>query len=233
MQRAKRSAEPAPHYIDHRKRLKNRYRANGLDTFSDYETLELALSYAIPRKDLKPLAKALLARFKTLNNVLEAPLADLNKFHGISDHTALLLRLFKDISALYLKNSAADKDLISSPEAAVNYLKVLLKGCADEKFHLIFLDSGNRLLCTETLQHGTVNRSVVYPRQVVERAIASHCAGVIVAHNHPGGSLQPSDDDRKTTEAIRKALETIDVALLDHLIIAGNGYFSWKEHHLL
>ncbi len=220
-------------YIGHRQRIKDKYKKSGINGWLDYEVLELALSYAIARKDTKPVAKELIKRFKTINGVLDADSKELTSISGISDHTTLFLKLLKDIAILYLENGLHSKDLLSSSEAVFNYLKSSLKGCADEEFRSLFLDSKNQLIARETLQTGTVNRSAVYPRKIVERALHHHAVGVIVAHNHPAGTLEPSEEDITVTNAIKNALKTVDIKLLDHIIIGGNDYFSFNKNGLL
>jgi DNA repair protein RadC len=219
-----------PSYTGHRQRIKEKYEKSGMDGWHDYEVLELALSYAIPRKDTKPIAKDLLARFKSLNVVLDADRKDLETVKGISKHSALFLRFLKDVSVLYMEKGIHGRDLISSPQVVFDYLKVALKGLADEEFKMLFLDSRNQLIAMEGLKAGTVNRSVVFPRKVVERALYHHAVGVIIAHNHPAGSLEPSVEDQDITRTIQDALKTVDIKLLDHIIIGGNEYFSFKEN---
>lgn len=221
-----------PSYLGHRQRIKEKYEKSGIDGWLDYEVLELALSYAIPRKDTKPIAKELISRFKTINGVLDSDIKELRTINGISNHIALFLNLLKDIAILYLEKGLYNKDLLSSPQVVYDYLKASLKGAVDEEFKTLFLDSRNQLIAVETLKTGTVNRSVVYPRKIVEQALYNHAAGVVIAHNHPAGTLQPSQDDIKITNAIKTALETVDIVLLDHIIIGGNGYFSFKANGL-
>ncbi|HCG76324.1 MAG: hypothetical protein CO162_07525 [bacterium (Candidatus Ratteibacteria) CG_4_9_14_3_um_filter_41_21] len=219
-----------PDYLEHRKRIKAKYKSGGTKGWLDYEILEFALSFAILRKNTKPIAKELLSKFKIINGVLDADRKDLEKICGISEHTALFLNFLKDVAIIYLEKGLYKKDLVSSPEVVYDYLKASLKGIADEEFKVMFLNSRNRLLAIETMQKGTVNKSVVYPRKIVEGALHNHATGVIIAHNHPGESLKPSEDDYKITKAIKEALKTVDIVLLDHIIIAGNGYFSFKEN---
>ena len=122
------------------------------------------------------------------------------------------------------------KNLLSSPDLVFNYLKASAGSSKDEKFKAIFLNSTNKLLAVETIQEGTVNKSAVYPRKIVERALYNNAVGVIVAHNHPGGGLKPSQDDHMVTNAIREALKIVDISLLDHIIIGSDGYFSFREN---
>lgn len=219
-----------PSYVGHRKRIKEKYEKSGIDGWLDYEVLELALSYTIPRKDTKPIAKELISRFKTINGVLDSDRKELRTVTGISDHTALFLKLLKDVAILYLEKGIHNRDLLSSPQVVYDYLKASLKGAVDEEFKTLFLDSRNQIIAVETLKTGTVNRSVVYPRKIVERALYNHAAGVIIAHNHPAGTLQPSQDDRGVTKAIKEALKTVDITLLDHIIIGSNDYYSFRNN---
>jgi DNA repair protein RadC len=220
-------------YLDHRQRIKEKYEKNGIIGWLDYEVLELALSYAIPRKDTKPIAKELLAKFKTINGVLDADRKDLGAVKGISEHTACFLKLLKDVAILYMERGIHNRDLLASPQVVYDYLKTSLKGSPDEEFKMLFTDSKNQLITVETFEKcGTVNRSVVYPRKVVERALYNHAVGVIIAHNHPSGTLQPSNDDMEITKAINAALKTVEITLLDHIIIGGNEFFSFKEHQI-
>ena len=222
-----------PSYIGHRKRIKDKYKKSGIDGWLDYEVLELVLSYAIARKDTKPIAKELMTRFKTINGILDADSKELKSISGISEHTTLFLKLLKDIAVLYLENGLHSKDLLSSPELVFDYLKASLKGCVDEEIKALFLNGRNQLIAVEALQTGTVNRSVVYPRKIVERALYHHAVGVIIAHNHPAGTLKPSKDDCAVTKSIKDALKTVEITLLDHIIIGGNDYFSFNKKGLI
>jgi DNA repair protein RadC len=219
-----------PSYIGHRQRIKEKYRKSGIKGWLDYEVLELALSYAVPRKDTKPIAKELLSRFKTINAILDTEAKELMQIRGVSDHTALFIKLLKEISVLYLEKGLQKKDLLSSPDLVYDYLKASLKGAVDEEFQTLFLDNRNQLIAMETSKVGTVNRSVVYPRKVVERALYNHATGVIIAHNHPAGTLSPSEHDFAITKAMKSALKTVDINLLDHIIIGNNDYYSLKDN---
>ena len=221
-----------PDYIGHRKRIKTKYEKSGLNEWLDYEVLELVLLYAIPRKDTKSIARKLLSRFKSINGVLDADNKDLQSINGISKHTALFLNLLKDISVLYMEKRMFGRDLLSSPQVVYDYLKVSLKGLMDEGFKMLFMDSRNQLIAMETLKNGTVNQTIVFPRKIVERALYHHAVGVLIAHNHPSGSLEPSQEDQDVTKDIREALKTVDITLLDHIIIGGNEFFSFKENQI-
>ena len=222
-----------PTYVGHRQRIKDKYKKSGVGGWLDYEVLELVLSYAIARKDTKPIAKELMTRFKTISGVLDADSKELKSVSGISEHTTLFLRLMKDIAVIYLENGLLNKDLLSSSELVFDYLKASLKGCVDEEFKAIFLNGRNQLIAVEAFQTGTVNRSAIYPRKIVERALYHHAVGVIIAHNHPAGTLTPSKEDCAVTKSIKDVLKTVEISLLDHIIIGGNDYFSFNKKGLL
>ena len=223
-----------PDYLNHRQRIREKYLKSGLDNWHDYEILELILTYAIPRKDTKPVAKALLRKFKSIRGVFDAEMEVLNKVNGIGANATILINLFKEVVSLYLLQDLLEQEnVISSPKAVYNYLQASLRGSKDEIFKVIFLNTANRPVKAETIHVGTVNKAVVYPRKVVEHALKNKATSVILAHNHPGGSLTPSEDDKNITQALIKALGTVDVNVLDHIIIGLEGYFSFKEHKLI
>lgn len=221
------------HYKGHRRRIKEKFKKSGVKSWLDYEVLEFALTYAVARKDTKSLAKELIEKYKTFNGVLDADIKDISAISGISEHTALFLKLLKEVAVLYLENNLQKKDLLSASEEVFNYLKGSLKGCKNEELWSLFLDCRNQLISSEVIQEGTVNRSVVYPRKIVERALYHHAVGVIIAHNHPAGTLEPSREDYDVTDAIKQALNTVDIKLLDHIIVGGNSYFSFNQRGLL
>ena len=229
----KKALKSKPDYLGHRERLRTKFKKTGLSGWQDYEILELILTYCAARIDTKPIAKALLRKFKTLGAVLDADEEDLQSVSGIGFRSAILLKLFREVGEIYLKSGLKKTDSVSSPGAVYDYLAVSLKGKKEEEFKVIFLNSANRPIEIETVQVGTVDKSAIYPRKVVERALKCSAVSVIVAHNHPGGSLKPSEDDIQITEALKSALATVDISLLDHVIISGDGYFSFKEKGIL
>ena len=229
----KKTMKDKPDHLGHRQRLREKYRKIGLSGWHDYEILELILTYCIPRRDAKPAAKRLMRKFKTVGAVLDASEEELRKVRDIGPNSAVLLKLFREVAGVYLKSHLKKSDSLSSPEAVCDYLAVSLRGRKEEEFKIIFLDSSNRLIEVKTLQVGTVDKSAIYPRKVVERALRYGAVSVIAAHNHPGGSLKPSEDDVRITEALRTSLATVDISLLDHIIVSNEGYFSFKEKGLL
>jgi len=222
-----------PSYYGHRKRVKQKFKETGFIGWHDYEIVELALTYAIPHRDTKPLAKKLIEHFKTLDAIFNADINDLNAIKGISEHTALFIRLIYDIALKMLEKKMYTINLVASPEDGYNYLKLLLEHKPDEEFVALFLNNKNCVIAHETIQRGTVDETIIYPRKIAERALYHHATGVVIAHNHPAGSLIPSDNDKKVTKSIKDALRTVDITLLDHILIGKNGYYSWKDKRQL
>ncbi len=215
-------AREAKNYVaGHRERLRARYRLSGEAGLQDYELLELLLTYAIPRRDTKLLAKKFLERFGTLARVFEAELAALEEIEGIGPHAATLLSLVRPLTTRFL----------TAPPSAKRVLR--LKGLPEEEVHVAFVNAKNAVTAAECLQRGTVDQSVVYVRKVIERALAQKASGFILAHNHPSGDPNPSPHDREITQALKLAAATVSVRFLDHLIIGEGAPFSFKASGLL
>jgi len=229
--------EPKPgdkaHYLKHRKRLRERFRETGFEGFKDYEALELILTYAIPRKDVKPIAKELIRGFGDFQGVLDAPFDDLVKTGGVGENAATFLNLLKSSAGLYLKQVLKRKKGISGTRDLLDYCRVEMRGLKDEQFRAIFLNSQNEIIGDEVIQEGTVDQSVVYPRKVMERALYYKATAMIFVHNHPSGSIKPSKEDIALTETLRQAAGSLQLRVYDHLIISKNGYFSFLEGGLL
>jgi DNA repair protein RadC len=217
----------------HRARLRTRYRLTGEAALQDYELLELLLTYAIPRRDTKLIANRLLERFGTLARVFEADAATLEQVDGIGPQAATLLSLIRPLSTRFLKARAAGKTVLRSTGEAAAYFQAKLKGLPDEEVHVAFVNSKNAVMATECLQRGIVDQSVVYVRQVIERALAHKASGFVLAHNHPSGDPTPSDHDRELTQAVKAAAATVGIRFLDHLIIGEGTPFSFKANGLL
>lgn len=225
--------DPLPLYIDHRKRIKKRYLEAGLTSFHDYEVLELLLTFAINQKDVKPMAKELLARFKSVRGILDAPVEELKTIAGMGEHSAILIKLIRDFSDYYLREKACGRDVISSPADLLNYCRSSMACLKDEHFKVFHLNAKNEIIHDETLQEGTVDQTAVYPRKIIERALKHKAVALIFVHNHPSGSPQPSSHDKNLTRSLMKAAATMDIKVHDHLIIARDGYFSFNEEGLI
>jgi DNA repair protein RadC len=225
----------------HRQRVFQKFTKSGFLGWHDYEILEMALFYTIPRKDTKEIAKILLKKFGSISNILDADPKDLIEIKGISVYSA---SFFKFLKTFFIKLSEENLvknfkminenlNVINSTESAYNFLKFLIGANKDEEFVIIFLDNKNGIIGYESLSKGTIDEVVVYPRKLVERVLHHNAVGIILAHNHPSGDLQPSDMDKAITVNFKNVLMAIEVTLLDHLIISKNGFFSFNQHGLL
>lgn len=217
----------------HRRRLKDKYRNSGIEALHDYEALELLLCYAIPRLDVKPSAKALLKAFGGIKGVFDADAADLVKVKGIAADSSLLLKLVKDLCALYLKQQAMERPQITCTRELLDYCQVALGGLKDEQFRVIFLDAQNRIIDVDVIQEGIVNQAVVYPRKVLENALKQKASAIILLHNHPSGHIRPSDADIRLTRIIQETAKMLDILVHDHIIIGENRYFSFREEGII
>ena len=217
----------------HRQRVKGRYLAEGLDSFEDHQVLELLLFYCIPMKDTNELAHKMLGEFGSLSGIFEADPADICKRCGVSENTAILLSLMPSLTRRYFKGKWGDKPALSSSTKAGEYAVSLFVGRTYEVFYVICLDTQNRVNCAVLVHEGTINETPVYPRIIVEAVLRHQANSVILAHNHPGGSMRPSDADLQITKRITAALDAISVHVADHIIVAGDRYFSFAEKGLL
>ncbi len=213
----------------HRKRLRERFKKTRLEGFHDYEIVELLLAYAIPRRDVKPLAKTLISRFKGLRGVLDASVEELVSVKGMGENAAVLVGLVKEMAGEYLKEKVMKRDVIRSAGDVLNYLNVALSGEKVEKFLAIYLNSKNEVLGIETLHEGTINQTFVYPRKIIERAFSHNARAIILVHNHPSGDPTPSTADRRLTEELLAAARALDIIVHDHIIIGKNSHVSGRE----
>jgi DNA repair protein RadC len=222
-----------PHYVGHRERLRARYVKSGINSLSEYEALELLLTYASPRKDVKPEAKELFKRFNGLKGVLDAPPESLTEVKGVGKRTALLMKLVKDMGMLYLKEQHIKKQQLSNPRQIVDYLRVSFGSLKDEHFVAFFLNAQNEIVAEEVISVGTVNETVVQPRKIFEKALKHKANAMIFVHNHPSGTLKPSAQDIHLTKRLMDLSHGLGVKILDHLIVTSNGYVSFCEKGLL
>lgn len=207
--------------------------AGGTTSLSDAELLAMLLRNRAPSKAAIARAAALLARFGTLGGLFAAPRALMLETPGIGRNGWCALQAALETNRRSLAEELRHRDVLNSPEQVARYLALSLQHSPNEIFAILFLDSRNRLIGAEELFRGTLTQTVVYPREVVRRALERNAASVILAHNHPSGIAEPSQADRQLTEALKQALQYIDIAVLDHLIIAGGRQFSFAAHGLL
>lgn len=222
-----------PHYINHRKRLRERFRKSGADGMHDYELLELLLTFSIPRRDVKPVAKKLISEFGGLSGVLDADQKKLEELQGVGSMSAALIRLVKELYNTYLAENMKRGDVLSSPETVLKFVRVRLSGMTNEAFMVIYMNVKNEVIDYSILHEGTVDNVAVYPRRIIESALSRHAAGVILVHNHPSGNPMPSREDKSLTRDIADAAGTLDIRVLDHIIVGKDGYFSFMENGLL
>lgn len=225
--------EEKPQHLGHRSRLRERFLKGGAASVADYELLEMALFAASPRQDTKPLAKALLKRFKTLSGVLGATQADLMQIEGMSDAGVCALQVIHAMHAHSLREEVEQGEIIQSWQALLDYCRVSLGQRKSEEFRVLFLNHKHKLLADELQQSGTVNHAPVYPREVVKRALELGASAIILVHNHPSGDPTPSKDDIQITKQIATAASALGVSLHDHLVIAGKAHYSFKSHGLI
>ncbi|TYC88524.1 DNA repair protein RadC [Acetobacterium wieringae] len=217
----------------HRQRLKARVLSEGIDNFEDHQILELLLFYAIPMKDTNALAHRLISHYGSLAGVFDADPRDLSALVGVTENTALLLSLIPALARRYQQGKLAPKAVLGSTTAAGEYAQTLFTGRLNEVFYVICLDSQNKVNQATLLHEGTINEAPVYPRLIVETALRHQAASIILAHNHPGGSQRPSQADLDVTRRIRQATEAIAIPVVDHIIVAGDGYYSFAENRVL
>jgi DNA repair protein RadC len=220
------------HAHGHRHRLRERFSA-APRVLPDYELLELLLTFSIPRRDVKPLAKALLARFGSLKGVLDAPAAGLRDEPGVGEATVSLIGVVRASVERYMGAKAREADALTSPEAVVAYCRAALDGLKNEVFEVIHLNTRNRVIRMDRLSEGTVDQTAVYPRRVVEGALANHATAIVLVHNHPSGDPSPSADDKALTRRVVAATALVDVTVLDHIIVGDGRHFSFREAGLL
>lgn len=217
----------------HRSRVKVRYLKEGLDSFEDHQVLEMLLFYSIPLKDTNELAHDMIKEFGSLAGLFEADPKDICNRSGVSENTAILITLIPSLSRRYLKGKWGEKPVLNSSSKAGDYAASLFTGRTYEAFYVICLDSQNRVNFADMVHEGTINEAPVYPRLIVETALRHQANSVILAHNHPGGSLQPSAADTEVTKRITTALDAISIKVVDHIIVAGDKYTSFAEKGLI
>jgi DNA repair protein RadC len=217
----------APHHSGHRARLRNKLRQLGAHGLADYEVLELLLMQAIPRRDVKPLAKDLLQTFKSIHGVLEAPFEKLCAA-GLSEPAATTLILAREVAVLYRKE-VATKHKFTDRLALLDYLYAKFGGLTREEFHILFLDSKNQLIADECMFTGTLNSSAVYPREIMKRALDKGAASLVLIHNHPSGDPTPSTSDEYLTRDIAAVAAGLAIDVYDHLIIGDNCHYSFRD----
>ena len=224
----------------HRERIKEKFLKNGIDGFAEYEILELSLTYCIPRKDTKPIAKELLNKFKSLDNVFKADFDKLSAIDGLGKNSIAFLKLIGDLPSIIYKDELKNKKLVDKETLKISNKDILLKYLRNkigyeeiEKFYVLYLSSSNEVIEFEENSVGTLDRSSVYPREIYKKIINLNAKSVILAHNHPSDNITPSKCDIELTNEIAKGLKNFGALLIEHIIITKNSYFSFLEEGLI
>jgi DNA repair protein RadC len=216
----------------HRRRLRERFLAAGPEALGDHEMLEIVL-FALPRRDTKPLARALLARFGSYAAVIAAPIQDLRGVDGIGDAAVVALKSVQAAALRLLRADVLGQPVLSNWDRLMAYLGAELSRERVEQFRVLFLDNRNRLLADEAQQRGTVNHTPVYPREVAKRALELHATALILVHNHPSGDPTPSRDDIAMTQQIKAAAAALSIVLHDHIVVGNGRWLSFHQEGLL
>lgn len=216
----------------HRGRLRDRFLAKGLDGFTDVEILEMLLSFGTPRHDCKEQARNLLKKFGSFSKTLEAPIASLGSVKGIGPKNSFALHFVHAVASHYLKERLQGRHYLHSSREVADYLVHSLRGLKKEVLTVIFLDSSHAIIDSEVVAEGTLNVNTIYPREIIARALHYHAAALVLAHNHPSGSLQPSPQDITLTKTLFLLCSCMQIQLLDHLVV-GDGSFSFADHGLM
>lgn len=218
-----------PSYIrDHRKRLRERFLSGGAAAMPDYELLELVLFRAIPRQDVKPLARLLIDTFSDFNRVLSAPASQLSAVKGVGDAVLLELKIVEAAAHRLSRSKIMQRHVLSSWDALLDYCHTTMAHRETEQFRILFLDTKNTVIADEEQAKGTVDHVPVYPREVVKRALELNASALILVHNHPSGDPTPSDADIQMTRQIATAAKALGIAVHDHLIIGKEDEASFR-----
>jgi DNA repair protein RadC len=219
---------PAPHYHGHRERLRERFLEAGSAAVSDYELIELVLFRALPRRDVKPLAKELIARFGSFAEVVSAPRERLAETKGLGDAAIAELKIVEAAAQRLARGQVQKRPVLSSWSSVLDYCRTAMAFADKEQFRVLFLDKRNNLIADEMQQKGTVDHTPVYPREVVKRALELAATAVILVHNHPSGDPTPSQADIQMTLEIINVAKPLGIAVHDHIIVGKDGHASLK-----
>lgn len=221
------------HYEGHRARLKEKVMQHGAESLKDYELLEILLTYSIVRCDVKPLAKQLLERFKTLRTLFLQDRATLTQTNGLGLSSACFITVLQELCCRIAREEIAEDILLNSPDKVINYCKLRMSGLSYEQFRVLFLNRKNKLILDEEVQTGTIDKAAIFPREIVKRALEVGAGAIILVHNHPSGDPTPSQADIDSTIEIQKAAKLMEVFLYDHIIIGRNNHYSMRGNKLI
>ena len=222
-----------PHYLNHRKRLRERFLEGGISLLQPYEVIELFLTFVMPKQDVKPVAKQVIERFGSVKGFFDANENELTEIPYFKS-TAIALRQFiREVSLLYQKQRAEQTPVTQSKADLIDYCKSKLGFQQNEEFWMISLDSKYAIIKETLISKGLSDKTPVYPRQIIETAIKDGAYSILLLHNHPGGNPHASEQDITITKAIDIPAKVLNMTIYDHIIVAGNKYFSFKENKLI
>jgi DNA repair protein RadC len=227
------SDAPSPGHLGHRARMREKLLAAGPDALLDHELLEMVLFLALPRRDTKPIVRALLARFGSFAGAIAAPLPAMREVEGLGDAGAAALRTIQAAALRLARAEVMDRPVLANWDRLMGYLTAALSREAVEQFRVLFLDTRNRLLADEAQSRGTVNHTPVYPREVVRRALELQATALILVHNHPSGDPTPSRADIEMTQEVKGAATSLGILLHDHIIVGNGRHLSFRREGLL
>lgn len=218
----------------HRQRLRDKFLAQGIEAFTDAEIVELLLTFGTPRSDCKEAARAALAQFKTLPAVLDAAPAELQQIKGIGSKNIFALRFIQGVARRYLRQRIVGKHYVRSSREVADYLIHAMRGLQHEVLTVLFLDAAHAIIDSAVVAEGTVTTNTVYPRELVKAALARNASALILAHNHPSGTLSPSRQDEELTRTLHLVCSFMHIRLLDHLIIgSGDQVYSFADQGIM
>ena len=219
-----------PDCLGHRERLRKRFLEGGAKSMLDYELLELLLMIAIPRRDVKPLAKELIRKFGNFAGVINASVNDLMTVDGVKENSATILKIIKESALRMSWQNLQEKQevVIAGWDDLLDYCRMAMAHNDVEEFRVLFLDTKLRLVAEEIQQRGTIDQVAVHPREVIRSAMNKNATSIVLVHNHPSGDVTPSKADIEITKRIKEAAENVDIQFIDHIIVTKDNYFSFK-----
>jgi DNA repair protein RadC len=221
-------AAAKPHYLGHRERLRRRFREAGADALPDYELLELILFRAVPRRDTKPLAKAILAQFGSFAEALNAPEERLKEVPGLGEAAITEIKLVRAAALRLVRGEVLERPVLGSWSQVLDYCRASMGFEAKEQFRILFLDKRNQIIADEVQQKGTVDHTPVYVREVVKRALELSATAIVLVHNHPSGDPTPSRADIEMTKQIVSSAKNLGIVVHDHIIVGKQGHVSFR-----
>lgn len=222
-----------PHYFDHRSRLRDRFIEQGIDGLQPYEIIELFLTFVIPQKDVKPAAKEAIDKFGSIKGFFDADEEELSQIPFFKNKALALRKFIKEVSLLYYKQQAEQVTVTKSKEQLISYCKAKLGFQPNEEFWMISLDSKQAIIKENLISKGLTDKTPVYPKQVIEKAMKNEASSILLLHNHTNGNPQASEHDIAITKAIEIPARVLNIAIYDHIIVAEDKYFSFKENKLI